>query len=138
MTVCARATSWVSALMNFSTTQWVFVIDFNPWDPCSRMYVILCSLCWGKPQQSQLWVKLCIYNDFLITESKGASVLLLSYRKLWAMPLKLDSCDTVIVIFYCQIWALLHGDKIYIYMHILYICMYMCMYKTPECYALSN
>ena len=54
------------------------------------------------------------------------------------MPLKLDSCDTVIVIFYSQIWALLQGDKMYIYILILYICMYMCMYKALEFHALSN
>ena len=46
------------------------------------------------------------------------------------MPLKLDSCDTVIVIFYSQIWALLQGDKLYIYTHILY--------KALEFHALSN
>ena len=81
--------------------------------------------------------QLCIYNDFLTMASKGASVLLLSYRKLGAMPLKLDSCDTVIVIFYSQI-CLLQGDKMYIYIHILCIRMYMCMYKALEFHALSN
>lgn len=67
-----------------------------------------------------------MYNDFLTTASKGAIVLLLSYRIPRAMPLKLDSCDTVIVIFYNQIWPLLQGDKMYIYIHILY--MYVHVY----------
>lgn len=138
MTVCARATSWVSALMNFLTTQWVFIIDFNLWDPCSHMYVILCfggNLSTpnyeSNLKEKKLWVKLCIYmyNDFLTTASKGAIVLLLSYRILRAIPLKLDSCDTVIVIFYSQIWPLLQGDKMYIYIHnyTVHVCTCVCI-----------
>lgn len=152
MTVCARATSWVSALMNFLTTQWVFIIDFNLWDPCSHIHVCN-SLFFVLAETSALLtmsqtlkkkLKKNYESNFAFTMTFWLRQVRVQVFYCWAignsilMPLKLDSCDTVIVIFYSQIWALLQGDKIYIYIHVLYICMYMCMYKALEFHALSN